>query len=175
MSYTTYGYAVDIDKLKQVYGSRDRELLDKILDFSRDRLEQSDGPMFALNLRKALSDIIDATIDESEEEAAYIYALEILCVYLGRVLDGQGHIGYLDDLCWDLSLPEFATPFELPPVLGFPGTSFLTAGEVEQELERFVDIDTESDDSEVTDARDEFVWWLQQCKDAGVGLVIFCY
>ncbi len=175
MSYTTYGYGIDIDELKRIHGSGDHELLAAVLDSSADRLKQFDEPMFALNVRKALAEIVDGRIDEAEEAAAYIYALEILCVFFGKVLDGQGHIGYLDDLDWELALPEFATPFELPSVLGFPDTTYLTAAEVKQEYERFADVDTETDDPDVTDARDEYVWWLQQCNDANLGLVTFSY
>ncbi len=78
MSYTTIGYGVDIDELKRIYGSRDEELLARILDSCADRLKQFDEPMFALGVRKALAEIVDGKIDQSEEEAAYIYALEVL-------------------------------------------------------------------------------------------------
>ncbi|MFZ5828850.1 MAG: hypothetical protein ACOY3P_02115, partial [Planctomycetota bacterium] len=57
----------------------------------------------------------------------------------------------------------------------FPFASFLSAAEVRREYERFGDEDVECDEPGISEAREEYVWWLKQCADENLGLVVFTY
>lgn len=180
MGYVTVAYGVDVQRLAAVKGSRDQQLLadmEKLLAEAERTAASSgfsdDGP---LSLRAALERIVSDQVEAIPNgDHQYVYALELLCQHLGKPLDGQGHIRYLDDLGWPIAMDDCRPPFDLPEPLGFPGTCHLTAEEVKKEYERFQDADTEDEDSEVTEAREEYVWWLKQCADEGLGLVTFCY
>ncbi|MGL4512594.1 MAG: glycosyltransferase [Lacipirellulaceae bacterium] len=65
-------------------------------------------------------------------------------------------------------------PLRLAPPSDFPDTSHLTAEEVRAECERLGD-DTEHDDPSIEAGREEFAWWLEQCRREGLAMVTFQY
>jgi hypothetical protein len=176
MGYVTVAYGADIDRLAALKGSQDQRLLadmGKLVTEAEERKADSECP---LSLRAALERILADQIEAMPNgDHQYIYATELLCRHLGKSLDGQGHIKYLDDLGWDIAMNDFRTPFGLPQPFGFPDARYLNAEEVRQEYGRFQDVDPEDDNSDVAEAREEYVWWLKQCADDGTGLVTFCY
>lgn len=176
MGYTTIAYGVDIDRLAAVKGSCDQGLLakmDRAISEEEHRIADPDCP---LSLREALERIVTNQVKSVPNgDHQYVYAMELLCQHLGKALDGQGHIKYLDDLCWDVAMNDFRTPLDLPNPLGFPDARYLNAEETQREYEKFRDVDSECDDSDVTEGREEYVWWLKQCVDEGIGLVTLSY
>ena len=178
MGYITTAYGVDIDQLIAVKGSNDQTIQDELAPRikeaeGRDPFQSEDEP---LTLMGALEQIIAGKIEPVPNgEHQYVYVMELLCQHMGEELDGQGHIRYMDDLDWEVAMDEFRTPFDLPYPGGFPNAFYLTTTEVAAEYKRFADEDTDDDDSEVVDAREEYVWWLKQCVDKGLGMVAFCY
>ena len=44
---------------------------------------------------------------------------KFLCQFLGKPLDGSGHIRYLDDLELDLEIADFSNPLGLPATSAF--------------------------------------------------------
>lgn len=182
MGCGTFGYGVAIEQLKAVRGCRDASLLSALEQKFADRLERAEDENTSLwtppfSLRMALGKIVNDEISDTSPDAAaqYIYAYELLCEHFGQRLDGDSHIEMLDDLGWETAALEFRTPLDLPDPLGFPSTSYLTREQVNEEYDQYQDVDTDEDDPVVADAREEFVWWLKQCADQGLGLVTFCY
>lgn len=179
MGCATCGYGVDLEKLAAAKGSRDAALLAAVKEASAVQFRQDvQLGTISMSLEEALERLIAGDLsDESSDAAAqYLYALELLCNHLGERLDGQEHIKYLDDLGWETAAAELRLPLGLPAPDNFPAVSYLTADEVKADYERFKDEDTDDDDDPyVSEAREEFVWWLKQCADKNLALITFCY
>jgi hypothetical protein len=131
-----------------------------------------------ISITDALVDIISGELRDSTFNSAfqYLYALELLCQHLGSILDGGDSIGHVENVAWNTKLLTPRTPFALPEPQDFPEVSYLTATEVADEYRR---LDAECEESieplenELEDAREDFLWWLKQCSDKGLGLVTF--
>jgi hypothetical protein len=182
MGYTTIAYGVDIDKLAAVKGSRDQRLLAEMeLLLAEEEQEAADSgfsdSLCPLSLRAALERILADEIEAMPNgNHQYVYAMELLCRHLGKALDDCGHVKYLEDLGWEVAMDDFRTPLDLPQTFGFPDTCYLTAEEVRKEYERFRDVDPDDDEHpDIAESREEYVGWLKQCVDEGLGLVTFCY
>jgi len=181
MGYTTVGYGVDIDRLAAVKGSRDQRLLAEmeglVAEEERRAAEWPSSANCPLSLRGALERILEDRVEEVPDgDHQYVYAMQLLCQHLGKLLDGQGHIKFLDDLGWDIAMDDFRTPLGLPQPHALPDARYLTAEEVKSEYERFRDVDPEDEEHPyLAELREEYVWWLKQCADQGVGLITFSY
>jgi hypothetical protein len=113
MGLTAIPFAVDIDKVKRVFGSRDRELLDNIktadlYDNYASQSEDFPDPKYQYNIDQALEDIIFHYVKPEERKVknsflglvksnpssglneniphAYGYVLLVICDYLGTHL-----------------------------------------------------------------------------------------
>jgi hypothetical protein len=182
MGYSTVGYGVDLDRLMRASGSRDETLLIEIQERFSEQLahaQQMNANLYHLSveLPHSLRMLIEGDYSDSSHGAAVqrLYAYELLCKYFGRYLDGQEHINFLDDLRWETALTDFRTPLGLASTGEFPFTSYLTSAETKLEYERFESVGTETEDSWITEGREEFVWWLKQCADTSQALVVFTY
>ncbi|MEX2316272.1 MAG: hypothetical protein WD669_03910 [Pirellulales bacterium] len=182
MGYTTVAYGVDLDRLAQVGGSRDVELLADLERENADQLaiaehknaELSDP---SIKLRNALREIVTGILTHYSDDGAaqYVYAYQLLCEHFGRPLDGREHVKFLEDLEWETGALEFRTPLGLPKTWQLPFTSYLTPNEACAEYDCFKDYDGEEDDAWLAEAREESIWWLKQCADENESLVVFTY
>jgi hypothetical protein len=182
MGCTTIGYGVDLRRVAAVRGSRDAALVVELEQKFADRLaheQEMNANLYGLpiSLNEALLRIVMGDLAEQSQAVAaqYVYAYELLCEHFGRPLDGREHIEFLDDLRWDTAALVFRTPLDLPSAGPLPTTGYLTPDEVQSEYERFKSYNSDEDTAELADAREEFIWWLKQCADEGLGLVTFCY
>ena len=173
MSSCTYGYGVDLTRLTAVQGSGDANLLSELVETApTDPFAEPGEPTICDGLQA----LIDGNLlDSYEGRAQQLYALELLCQRFGKQLDGQEHIGYLEDLGWETAAMEQRSPLDLPAADDFPMSGYLTADEVVEEYARLKDEEIEDEPPELADAREEFVWWLKQCADKGLALVTFTY
>jgi hypothetical protein len=87
MGYGFMVWAVDIDKLKQVTGSKDDKLRRMLGGrFKRD-IARLDEMFDAPNTYEALRQIIDGTIPEGAQGAVYSYAFKLIVQHFGAFLD----------------------------------------------------------------------------------------
>ncbi len=103
-----------------------------------------------------------------------LHALELICCHVGKRLDGDQHINFLDHLHWELESEELTSYFGLSPTNVFPDARIIKLAQAKKQLEQF-QCSTDHDEVFVVDAREEYLWWLKQCIDANVDLVTFCY
>ena len=177
MSITTYAYGINLPTLTAAIGSHDATLVNKILESGVYRWARDDLRQNRISLRDALQMLINAEYsnDSPVAVARRLYAYETLCEHLGRRLDGQEHVGYLDELGWDTLLMNQRTPIGLVASIDFPMSGYLTPEEVVREYDQYMDVEAEEDDLQIADAREEFVWWLKQCANKRLALVTFTY
>jgi AcrR family transcriptional regulator len=181
MGYGTLAYAVDLDRLRSVFGSKDRALFEAIVEgladdirerdeWSREQIERG-----APSLREALSQIIRGRITGPDWAGfQYGYATELLCKHLGHPLDSAGCMGRVADLGIPTGLDGSGPPLPIPRPKYVPIIGFLTADEVGVEYRRIRDQDL-SHREELAEARDEFRSFLRQASEKNLGLVTFTY
>lgn len=171
MSSVSTAYGVDLEKLASVRGSKDARLLTELEQkIQPDPFDATGDPTVLDGLRALIEgDLLDSYVGRAKQ----LYALEMLCEHVGRRLDGQGHVAFIDDLGMETALLAYEPPLDLPRADDFPSVAYLTAEQVRDEYARFTAIDTEHEDPEIAEGREEFVGWLQQCADEGLALVVF--
>lgn len=179
MSSSTCAYGVDLAKLATYIGCGDAAKLAEIEEYveALDGVDLDDAILLGdeVTHRQALrSLVLGEPLENRSANALRLYALEHLCGSLGKKLDGEGHIGYPDDLGWETLILECRVPLSLTPSDDFPSVGHLTAEEVREECERFAE-DTEHDDQTIEEGREEFAWWLEQCRREGLAMVTFQY
>lgn len=126
MSYCHMFYAVDLDQLRQVAGSQDRALYERIAA-EIDSLDKDE--------LKALKRIIQGKYKYEEgEEYLYGYALKALCEYLGEMIGGD--VGAVRDHPYKSQLIANGTPIDMPYTTSdFPEIGYLTPDELPQEYD----------------------------------------
>ncbi len=102
MSVGTFGYLIDLDRLRSAVGSNDPELRLAIEGRFADDFRHSEEVVAAhhhgqLTLRQALSDVIAGNVP-ADSEVEHLLAFEILCKFLGERLDDDDRLGDLEDL-----------------------------------------------------------------------------
>ena len=182
MGYSTVVYAIDIDRLRNVFGSDDQELLQTVEKKYDKALRRSDETFQsrirdgAPTRREALRQIVAGTISGSDSAAfQYGYALELLCKHLGRVLDNDDLIAFISDLEIPTSLIESGPPIPIPKSADFPSIGYLTAEQVREEYAPLKDQDLSHEDEEIEEAREEFLSYLRRARKNGLGIVSFAY
>jgi hypothetical protein len=182
MGYGTQAYAVDIDRIRSTFGSRDETLLGAVEQAFADDLRRNDewfsGEISrgAPTLREALAQILRGQIAGRQgAEFQYGYAAELLCKHLGRPLDNDDLIELVEDLEIPTGLTDSGPPLPIPTSDAFPAVGFLTADRVRGEYARLKDQDLSHDDEDIAAAREEFRSYLRQANDLGLGIVMLTY
>ena len=184
MGYRTLAYAVDIDRIRSTFGSNDDALLRAIEQEFADEFPRNDEWFSreirrgAPTLREALAQIVRGKItarEGIETEFQYGYAAELLCRHLGRELDNDDLIEFVDDLEIPTGITTSGPPLPIPESGDFPAIGFLTADQVRQEFASLKDEDLSHDDDDIAAAREEFRAYLQQACALGRGVVMFAY
>lgn len=120
-------YAVDLDQLRQIAGSNDRELYERIVaqEESLDKAEL-----------KALKQIIQGKCKAEEgDEYLYGYALKALCEHIGEVI-GVGDVAAIHDHPYQSKLIANGTPIDIPYTKqDFPVIGYLAVDELAQEYD----------------------------------------
>lgn len=173
MSVGTWGYGVDLQKVQELIGSNNDQAFNELkctIPIQRVDAEQGisivDGLGALIRGKPLLSPI---------GRAAQLYALEHLCDQIGKRLAGQGHIAFWDQLDWETRMLSSNPPFRLPAADDFPYVTHLAAQQVSEEYDRIAALESEHENPETSDAREEYVGWLQQCKSKNLALVAFQY
>jgi hypothetical protein len=182
MGYGTNAYAVDVDRLRSAFGCGDQELLREIETKHAKSFRRRDET-FEDKVRdgaptqgEALRQIIAGEIKGPDWAGfQYGYVLELLCEHLGRALDSDDLIAFISDLEIPTALNESGPPIPIPTPRDFPSIGYLTAEQVREEYEHLKDQDLSHEDEEIEEARGEFLSYLRQAREKGLGLVTFAY
>ena len=203
MGYSHMFFAVDIDKLKGIFGSKNEELLSQILKSQQEDIEDNDGffeddiedgelPTTATALRQIFYG--DPQMDA--EGAIYGYALKIMCQHLGEAVWG-GEDGVADVTAhpYESKLVKSGIPIPIPEPSDFPMIGYLAFNQLDDEIRRATarHEKTASDSAvlmslmrrtlglrrgginaeELQEDIDAYVETLQKAKQLGKGIVSF--
>lgn len=173
MGYVTRGIGVSIAKVESFIGSQDATSLIVMDDIDEGLHTMVDGQSYTIE--SALNDLCICNVSQTPSIShLYVYAIEQLCLHFGQQLDGVGHIQYLDDLEWQLHSTSMNSYFNLPSTNVFPDGQILALAQV-KEMYSLVANQIEHESGDVENGREEYAWWLQQCIEANVDLITFCY
>jgi hypothetical protein len=126
MSNTLWLYHIDLDKIKDVYGSKNQDLLQKIMIKNEKKYEDE------LMINEALDHVFFAKPMKKNEANVYGFALEQICKVLGKkvksnILEGAGS-NFLCKLKSVKPLLDRAV-IPIPKNKDFPGIGYLTCEE----------------------------------------------
>ena len=203
MEYYIFSYAIDVNKIKQVFNSKDRELYSEMIkthdfDFYSYGVLDDD-----LEVEKALEDIIEGRPFDEEYPHIYAYAFMSICKHLGgehphRI---EKKRKYETDLMMDVMLTDFGVNFvikqelftcladlNLPVVKNWPIYGIVDANNVPAVFDMVKDIKIEQEEidklrnSDDIDDKDKAVAYenirglmenLQYSIDHNFGIVSF--
>lgn len=195
MGYSHNFFAIDIGKLRSVYGSKDRELLAKILEnkaediddnnaFFEDEIADGEMPDTAM----ALAQIFHAEVQSNVEGAMYGYALQMLADYMGQLVEGGEYgVAAVRDQPFDSLLLQSGPPIPIPVPSDFPEIGFLSLDQISDEIARARNYqDNLGNDSKLTPyqqrmAQSEeviedvhaYIETLEMAQKLGLGIVSF--
>src|SRR6185312_9331206 len=95
MSSSLNAYAVSLDQLRQVVGSRDKALIDAIISGHARFLTTIDNidEEADFSCAQAVAHLVNGEIDEDVPGYLYGYAVEATCLHVGRKLPNVCPIG----------------------------------------------------------------------------------
>lgn len=135
-------YALDVDKLRQMYGSNNEQLLAEILKSQAEEIEDNDA-FFEDDIEDgelpdtatALRQIFEGNPQMDGDGAIYGYTLKIICEHLGELVWG-GEYGVADvtDHPYDSIMVKSGIPIQLTEPHDFPMIGFLPFDEIDDEL-----------------------------------------
>ena len=203
MGYSHNFFALDVGKLKGIFGSKNDELMNQILKeqqedindndaFFEDEIELGEVP----NTSTAIRQIFDGNPQMDAEGAIYGYALKIICQHLGEpVWGGEYGVADVTDHPYKSNLLKSGIPIPIPEPSDFPMIGHLSLDQIDDEIELATGKHekTASDSAEALSALrsafglrrgeinaeeiqediDAYVETLQKAKQLAMGLVSF--
>jgi hypothetical protein len=142
MGYSHMFFAVDVAKLKGLYGSKNDALLEEVLEsqaeeiedndgFFEDEIEDGDSPDTATALR----DIFHGNPQRDAEGAMYGYALKIICMHIGQpIYGGEENVADVSAHPYDSLLMKSGIPIPIPEPSDFPVIGYLDFNQLDQEI-----------------------------------------
>ena len=180
MALNGNAFAVDPDRMRAAYGSRDEALLAALLEGHADAFEPFDAPAdveAGRSLRQAVEQIIfgDCRLPP-DDRFLYGYAIEVLCRHFGEVVpvpdDPQfNEIGDPEDLEIDGPLLSGELPLPVPAWGDAPYVRFLTPAQVVAEYERLSAEDLSHDEPSIEQGRRTLLAQLKWTRDRGKAFV----
>lgn len=196
MGYKFKGFAINLNTLKNAFGSKDKDLIQNIMnegailqqmEHSRDLIED-DVKKGGLTLEKALESLIMGSKLEKKSASAYICALELILMHIGAENEGEYDIiikfndifkeKQITDDIDIIKLFERGSPIKIPPIAkgNLPSIGYWTEPEVQKAWEALKEIDlSEIDEEEINEAFREFKDWLESAVKEKSGLVGIYY
>jgi hypothetical protein len=160
MGYYIFSYAIDANKIKSAFGSKDQELLDTTKNTESYEAYSDIYASFEgqLSTEKALEDIINGNKMDVYSGPAYGYALICLCeamgikspytedIKLGKHTDLinqylEEDFGIDDIDIEEMLLMENSNPFTIPPIGDFPAIGFLDCSALKVLKQMFDNVD----------------------------------
>jgi hypothetical protein len=126
---------------------------------------------------QAAAELVEGRVSQPQQAHQYGYGLERLCQLLGKrlaTIEGKG--GMLRALKLNTPLSQERSPVTLPERDDFPTIGYLTADEVEHEVERLRELDLSFPKSaEIEEGRQTFFRCLMAAANKRAGIVSFYY
>ena len=144
MGYSHMFFALDVNALKGVFGSKNEELLSQILKSQQEYIENNDG-FFEDEIEEgempstatALRQIFYGDPQTDAEGAIYGYALKIICQHLGEAVWGGEHgVGDVSAHPYESKLAKSGMPIPIPEPSDFPVIGYLAYDQIDDELRR---------------------------------------
>lgn len=193
MGYGFIVWAVDIEKLKTVAGSKDEKLRRMIGGrFKRnvaslDDLFRHDIAAGRPSTYEALRQIIDGAIPEGAQGGIYAYAFQLIVEHFGKPLDNGAvypwnspDFGPVDGALAERKVPfELASfygcslPVKLPTPDDFPSTGWVSAAKVQEVHAAFTAAPEIEMESDVRDIVDCVRGWFRVAASLQRGLVSY--
>lgn len=119
MGYYIFSYAIDTDKVKSAFGSKNEDMLNNVLKTEEYKCYAEDDMAGYITTKEALHNIIFGESYKEGNSHVYGYALISLCSYLGeRVPHGQEiKLGYETDLINKYLSSDFGINLEIEETL----------------------------------------------------------
>ena len=190
MSSTITVFAVSLDRIRQVVGSKNESLLTQIVAEQKSCLEDIDSIDEECGFRcaEALADIIHGRVNRDIRGYLYGYAFETLCRQFGRELNEisgiAGAATWIEEI--DGALVEVSSPIKLSDLLyagcpipiprpdEYPIIGFLPASILPVTLEQLSTLDTTKLDSDAAEVLGQMTSWLKTAGTIpGASLVSF--
>lgn len=142
MGYSHMFYALDVEKLKGLFGSKDDALLKKILESQKAKIRENDA-FFEDEIAEgevpdtatAIRQIIYGNPQMDAEGAVYCYALKIICKHLGKMVRGGEYgVANVADHPYDSLLMQSGIPVPIPEPSDFPVVGYLTLQQIDDEI-----------------------------------------
>lgn len=177
MSYSIIAYAVDAEKIKRIWNSKDESILEDLITEFNNELLDFDG-WFELenpaNSSAVLTDIINGQIKHPDLKYLYGYIYELLCMKYGKRIephDSEIYLQYLDEV--DSTYSAF---IPIPFSDDFPHVLSIANDDLEMEREKFLTTKINGYNEEdmevyINDFKEIFNYAIDNEKD----LVLFNY
>jgi hypothetical protein len=201
MSYGIMAYAIDLDEIRAVIGSRSQQALETyeadfahdaaaIDEFLEDHAEEGEGEPLP-TARDALRQLIMGEPMDERVGFAYAYCLKYLCDAHGEFLDNGAwysvRTAFLEQVQNALDgagvapetisvarLTAGGSPIAIPDVEEWPGIGFLARDAIRGALDSLARVNpAEIADGHVRDSVKQLTEWLSICRDQNRDLICF--
>jgi hypothetical protein len=190
MSSAINVYAVSVERLKGVIGSRDEGLIEAIVEGQEGFLESIDDidDEAETTCAEAVAELINGEVSEDAPGYLYGYALEAICSHLGEELPNVCPISGASD--WIEEVDEVLerkgipvrlnrlvyadSPVEIPEPDDYPFIGEWTAAEVAGAVAAFQTADLTDVDEEMAETIEQMRGWVEvAAKEPGASVVGF--
>ena len=170
MALNGQAYAVDLERLRAAFGSKDKQLLKTMLERVAESYyfpeDEDDG---VEDQQRAITDIIEGDCRAPRDRRPlYGYAVEDLCLYFGEVIPipfDEIEIGDPGDLDIESRLLSGELPIPVPKWGDTPYVRFLTPEQVPEELDRLSGMDLSHHDPGIMEGREILLHQLKWAAD----------
>ncbi len=191
MGYNVQAYAVDLEKLRALVGSRDDAFIGALCDkYDRELGGVDDIDASEPSARDAVAALVRAQMQDGEVNFKYGYALELACRELGEWLPNQhwsamhgewfdavddafADLGGKSKLCSDVFWS--GPPVDLPFIDDFPAIGTVPTDRVGPLRDELEAVCAKARPSQETSSLRELLEWLRVAQRDGRGLVTFYY
>jgi hypothetical protein len=177
MALNGQAYAVDLDRMRAAFGSKDERLLRSIAVLTDVMLDEDEAAASAYSPQDAMADIIQGECRAPKERRSlYGYAIEDLCQHFGQVIpipgdEGFDEIGDPEDLEIEPGIFSGELPIPVPKWGDTPYVRFLDASQVAAAVERLSGQDLSHDDPSISEGRRILLYQLKWALDRGKAFV----
>jgi len=170
MALNGQAYAVDLERLRAAFGSKDKQLLETMLERVAETYHfPEDDDVGMEDQQRAITDIIEGDCRAPRDmRPLHGYAIEALCLYFGEVIPipfDEIEIGDPADLDIESRLLGGALPIPVPEWSDTPYVRFLTPEQVSEGLDRVSGIDLSHDDPSIMEGREFLLHQLNWAAD----------
>jgi hypothetical protein len=177
MALNGQAYAVDLDRMRAAFGSKDERLLRSIAVLTEEISDEGEVASTAYSPQDAMADIIAGECRAPEDRRhLYGYAVEDLCHHFGEVIpipddEGFDEIGDPDDLEIEPRIFSDEMPIPVPAWDDTPYVRFLDASKVADTVARLCGDDLSHADPGIAEGRRILLCQLKWALDRGRAFV----